>query len=112
MQRSIHTSAGGKSHKPDSESWVSLFQRSRRSRSSALAQRINTQSQTSRLCLSDTMASQKANLKQRRKKLKNSLKRLDIQENILEDSIFGLRPEQLSVEEFVILTQKISNETI
>ena len=49
---------------------------------------------------------------QRRKKIKNSLKRLDIQDNILEDSIFELRPEQLSVHEFVILTQKISDETI
>ena len=49
---------------------------------------------------------------QRRKKIKNSLKRLDIQDNILEDSIFELRPEQLSVPEFVKLTQKISNETI
>ena len=54
----------------------------------------------------------KLSFQQRRKKLKNSLKRLDIQENILEDSIFGLRPEQLSVEEFVKLTQKISDETI
>ena len=49
---------------------------------------------------------------QRRKKIKNSLKRLDIQDNILEDSIFELRPEQLSVQEFVKLTQKISDETI
>ena len=54
----------------------------------------------------------KLSFQQRRKKLKNSLKRLDLQENILEDSIFGLRPEQLSVEEFVKLTQKISDETI
>jgi 16S rRNA (adenine1518-N6/adenine1519-N6)-dimethyltransferase len=54
----------------------------------------------------------KLSFQQRRKKLKNSLKRLDIQENILEDSIFGLRPEQLSVKEFVKLTQKISDETI
>ena len=54
----------------------------------------------------------KLSFQQRRKKLKNSLKKLDIQENILEDSIFGLRPEQLSVEEFVKLTQKISDETI
>ena len=54
----------------------------------------------------------KLSFQQRRKKLKNSLKRLDIQENILEDSIFGLRPEQISVEEFVKLTQKISDETI
>ena len=54
----------------------------------------------------------KLSFQQRRKKLKNSLKKLDIQENILEDSIFGLRHEQLSVEEFVKLTQKISDETI
>ena len=54
----------------------------------------------------------KLSFQQRRKKLKNSLKRLDRQENLLEDSIFGLRPEQLSVKEFVKLTQKISDETI
>ena len=54
----------------------------------------------------------KLSFQQRRKKLKNSLKKLDIKENILEDSIFGLRPEQLSVNEFIRLTQKISNETI
>ena len=50
--------------------------------------------------------------KKRRKKIKNSLKKLDIKENILEDSIFGLRPEQLSVNDFIRLTKKISNETI
>ena len=44
--------------------------------------------------------------------LKNSLKRLDIQENILEDSIFESRPEQLTIEEFIKLTKKVSNETI
>ena len=54
----------------------------------------------------------KLSFQQRRKKLKNSLKRLDIQENILEDSIFELRPEQLTIEEFVKLTKKISDETI
>ena len=54
----------------------------------------------------------KLSFQQRRKKIKNSLKRLDIQENILEDSIFELRPEQLTIEEFVKLTKKISNETI
>ena len=54
----------------------------------------------------------KLSFQQRRKKLKNSLKRLDIQENILEDSIFELRPEQLTVEEFVKLAKKISDETI
>ena len=49
---------------------------------------------------------------QRRKKIKNSLKSFDLQENILEDSIFELRPEQLTIEEFVKLTKKVSNETI
>ena len=54
----------------------------------------------------------KLSFRQRRKKIKNSLKKLDLNENILEDSIFGLRPEQLSVNDFIKLTQKISNETI
>ena len=54
----------------------------------------------------------KLSFQQRRKKLKNSLKKLDIKENILEDSIFELRPEQLTIEEFVKLTKKVSNETI
>ena len=54
----------------------------------------------------------KLSFQQRRKKIKNSLKKLDINENILEDSIFGLRPEQLSVNDFIRLTQKITNETI
>ena len=54
----------------------------------------------------------KLSFQQRRKKLKNSLKKLDIQENILEDSIFELRPEQLTIEEFVKLAKIGSNETI
>ena len=54
----------------------------------------------------------KLSFQQRRKKIKNSLKKLDLKENILEDSIFGLRPEQLSVNDFIRLTQKITNETI
>ena len=54
----------------------------------------------------------KLSFQQRRKKIKNSLKRLDIQENILEDSIFESRPEQLTIEEFVKLTKTVSNETI
>jgi len=33
--------------------------------------------------------------------IKNSLKKLDLKESILEDSIFDLRPEQLSVNEFI-----------
>ena len=54
----------------------------------------------------------KLSFQQRRKKLKNSLKKLDIPEVILEDSIFEYRPEQLSSSEFVKLTQIISNEPI
>ena len=54
----------------------------------------------------------KLSFQQRRKKIKNSLIKLDIQKNILEDSIFELRPEQLTIEEFVKLTKKISDETI
>ena len=54
----------------------------------------------------------KLGFQQRRKKLKNSLKKLDIEENILEDSIFESRPEQLTIEEFVKLTKTVSNETI
>lgn len=44
---------------------------------------------------------------QRRKTLRNSLKIFDLPENIKEDSIFGLRPEQLSTARFIELTQKI-----
>ncbi len=54
----------------------------------------------------------KLSFQHRRKKIKNSLKKLDIEKNILEDSIFESRPEQLTIEEFVKLTKKISSETI
>ena len=45
---------------------------------------------------------------QRRKTLRNSLKTLNLDDNLKEDSIFGLRPEQLSTEDFIVLTQKIA----
>jgi 16S rRNA (adenine1518-N6/adenine1519-N6)-dimethyltransferase len=45
---------------------------------------------------------------QRRKTLRNSLKSLGISVDIKEDSIFDLRPEQLSVEQFIQLTQKLA----
>lgn len=54
----------------------------------------------------------KLSFQQRRKKIRNSLKKLDINKNIIEDSIFDHRPEQLSVNDFVRLTQKISNEPV
>lgn len=45
---------------------------------------------------------------QRRKTLRNSLKTYQLADNLKEDSIFDLRPEQLSVEQFIELTQKIA----
>ena len=48
----------------------------------------------------------KSAFNQRRKTLRNSLKNF-ISEEIKEDEIFNLRPEQLSVEAFISLTQKI-----
>lgn len=45
---------------------------------------------------------------QRRKTLRNSLKTYNLSDNLKEDSIFDLRPEQLSVEQFIELTQKIA----
>lgn len=43
---------------------------------------------------------------QRRKTLRNSIKNL-ISDEIKDDEIFNLRPEQLGFEEFIIITQKI-----
>lgn len=45
---------------------------------------------------------------QRRKTLRNSLKSYNLSDNLKEDSIFDLRPEQLSTEQFIELTQKIA----
>lgn len=47
---------------------------------------------------------------QRRKTLRNSLKTLNLSNNLREDSIFGMRPEQLSVSEFIKLTSLIEND--
>lgn len=54
----------------------------------------------------------KSAFNQRRKTLRNSLKSLIISDNLKEDSIFALRPEQLSVEQFIELTQKIEAHAI
>ncbi len=54
----------------------------------------------------------KTGFQQRRKTLWNSLKSLNLPENLREDAIFGQRPEQLSVEQFVELTQKIQSDGI
>ncbi len=47
---------------------------------------------------------------QRRKTLRNSLKTLNLSDNLREDSIFGQRPEQLSVQQFITLTQLIEKD--
>jgi len=54
----------------------------------------------------------KLSFQQRRKTIRNSLKTLQLDENITEDSIFDLRPEKLSNVDFIKLTQKIQNGRI
>ena len=50
----------------------------------------------------------KSTFQQRRKMLRNTLKPLVTDAGILEDTFFNSRPEQLSVEDFVILTNRIA----
>jgi 16S rRNA (adenine1518-N6/adenine1519-N6)-dimethyltransferase len=54
----------------------------------------------------------KTAFQQRRKTLRNSLKSLNLSDNLREDTVFDLRPEQLSVEQFIELTQKIEGNAI
>ncbi|MBT0607841.1 16S rRNA (adenine(1518)-N(6)/adenine(1519)-N(6))-dimethyltransferase RsmA [Aequorivita echinoideorum] len=54
----------------------------------------------------------KTAFQQRRKTLRNSLKSFNLSEKIKEDTIFGQRPEQLSVSQFIALTQKLENDAI
>ncbi len=49
---------------------------------------------------------------QRRKTLRNSLKTMNLSDNLREDAIFAKRPEQLSVQEFINLTSKIEKDVI
>jgi len=49
---------------------------------------------------------------QRRKTIRNSLKVFNLSDNLKEDTIFDQRPEQLSVADFVMLTQKIANDPV
>ncbi len=49
---------------------------------------------------------------QRRKTLRNSLKTYQLSDSLKEDSIFDLRPEQLSVEQFIELTLKIAADGV
>jgi 16S rRNA (adenine1518-N6/adenine1519-N6)-dimethyltransferase len=54
----------------------------------------------------------KTAFQQRRKTLRNSLKTLNLSDNLREDKVLDLRPEQLSVEDFIALTQKIEADGI
>ncbi|TDN95482.1 16S rRNA (adenine1518-N6/adenine1519-N6)-dimethyltransferase [Salegentibacter sp. 24] len=49
----------------------------------------------------------KTAFQQRRKTMRNSLKNLDLPDNLREDTIFDKRPEQLGFQEFIDLTLKI-----
>jgi len=49
---------------------------------------------------------------QRRKTIRNSLKTFNLSDNLKEDTIFDRRPEQLSVADFVMLTQKIADDPV
>ena len=54
----------------------------------------------------------KLSFQQRRKTLRNSLKTLNLPDNLREDSIFDLRPEKLSGDDFIHLTKRIGNGNI
>lgn len=54
----------------------------------------------------------KAAFNQRRKTIRNSLKTFDLSDILKEDAIFDLRPEQLSVQDFIALTKKIAHDTV
>lgn len=49
---------------------------------------------------------------QRRKTIRNSLKSFQLSSNLKEDTIFDMRPEQLSVPQFVALTRMIENDAV
>ncbi len=54
----------------------------------------------------------KTAFQQRRKTLRNSLKSFGLSQELREESVFGQRPEQLSVEEFISLTKKIEADAV
>ena len=53
----------------------------------------------------------KTGFQQRRKTLRNSLKIFNLSDNLKANTIFGQRPEQLSVSQFIELTSLIENDT-
>ena len=54
----------------------------------------------------------KTAFQQRRKTLRNSLKSFQLSDKLKEDAIFGQRPEQLSVKEFIALTLKLEADAV
>jgi 16S rRNA (adenine1518-N6/adenine1519-N6)-dimethyltransferase len=44
--------------------------------------------------------------------LRSSLKSFNLSDSLKEESIFAKRPEQLSVDEFILLTQKLAKNGI
>ena len=52
----------------------------------------------------------KLSFHQRRKTLRNSLKQINLSENLREHTIFDKRPEQLSVDQFIDLTNLINQD--
>lgn len=54
----------------------------------------------------------KTGFQQRRKTLRNSLKTMELSEELRQDKIFDLRPEQLSVEDFINITLKIEADAV
>ena len=52
----------------------------------------------------------KLSFQQRRKTLRNSLKQINLTENLREHTIFDKRPEQLSVDQFIDLTNLINQD--
>ena len=52
----------------------------------------------------------KTAFQQRRKTIRNSLKTFNLNDNLKANSIFGKRPEELTVEAFINLTQLIEND--
>ena len=52
----------------------------------------------------------KSAFQQRRKTLRNSLKTFELSDSFREDAIFGKRPEQLSVQDFIDLTVNIEKD--
>jgi 16S rRNA (adenine1518-N6/adenine1519-N6)-dimethyltransferase len=54
----------------------------------------------------------KTGFQQRRKTLRNSLKTMNLSDELRQEKIFDLRPEQLSVEDFISITQKIEADAV